>query len=65
MDSFYLKSILLMLYSECVQAEQSEKLLDRGGNQRTRDLWFASPMVYQLVRSKIVFTYSSHFWIIH
>ncbi len=36
-----------MIFAECVYTEQAEKLFDRGGN-RTRGLWFASPMLPQL-----------------
>ena len=34
-------------YSEYVNTGQADKLLDHGGN-RTRDLWFATSMLYQL-----------------
>ena len=39
--------MLVLIFSECVHTGQAKKWLDRGGN-RTRDLWFASPMLCQL-----------------
>ena len=50
-------------YSECISHTRQAKLKnqpDHGGN-RTRDLWFASPMLYQLsyeVKSVRVFDIS-------
>jgi hypothetical protein len=39
-----------MMLSECVHLGKLKSLLDHGKNQ-TRDLWFASPMLYHLSRA--------------
>ena len=47
-------------YSECISHTRQAEKSDHGGN-RTRDLWFASPMLYQLsyeVKSVRVFDIS-------
>ena len=41
----FLNFFLLMILSVC-HTGRAEKLVDRGWNQ-TRDLWFASPMLYR------------------
>ncbi len=49
-------------YSECIShTRQAEKSASDHGGNRTRDLWFASPMLYQLsyeVKSVRVFDIS-------
>ena len=43
----YLLLYVCEVVSECVHTGKLKRLLDRSGN-RTCDLWFASPMLYQL-----------------
>ena len=40
-------TMYLWCYSECISSPGRQNLPDYGAN-RTRDLWFADPMLYQL-----------------
>ena len=42
-----MKNVFVVLLLVYIHTGQAEELPDHGGN-RTRDLWFASPMLYQL-----------------